>query len=493
MAKGFFVPGTGARYLTPAQRYWEEKRAKWDAPIGGGGENPYLDPMSFRGGQGLYRNYADLKGGTQWKADQLGKAWKEWQTMQAGGPVAEAAAKAAAEEAKFPKLRTTVEQPDVASYASAGLKALPGQTAATMTAFDKLLAEQNKETASLRESAPGVYDSSKTEAELRGADTGFRTASGDVLSRKEKTDSDYEATQNAIQKQKEEELGRYSETRRKLAQQQVDAGTALQKGAMASAGGNQGWGGAQTNRAARLFERSWVPAEAEISQKRTGLLGEQGTLEREYLGNENATMAFEQGLNERFRDNTTATAQYLQGLRTQLRGLSVAEQDNLLRREADMLGLGQRLRAGEITTAQLLAALERSATKYSYAGNLNPADIAPTERYNPGYSEPSGGGGGGGGGGGVRYYTGGDGAATQKTWYEMTPDEQRAYMNQRELAKVNAGRAYWYGPGQGLNSLSAPGGPRYVAPQNNTLPNDYTWGRTPAQQRTFEGIQRSYE
>lgn len=314
----------------------------------------------------------------QWSATPPpGAAGKEDWAGSGGGPGS------SGRPSDFPKLVTTVQQPEVREYAKGALQALPGQTAATMSAFDKLMAQEKATSDKLRSTAGEVYDPSRTEGEVLGANKRFEEGSMDVLSRMEQRQKEYEAQQKATQDAKAAELRNYESKAQAVADLAVANAERQRKGAMASAGGNTGWSGAQGNAYARIYAGVNTPLQAELSQRRTGLLGEEGALSREYLANDNARLSFNQALNESFRGNTVQAAQYLQNLRTTLRGLDAAEQDRLLAREADMLGLGQKLRAGEITTAQLLQALERSAVDFTYQQPFDPTRIAPTASWDP--------------------------------------------------------------------------------------------------------------
>lgn len=285
----------------------------------------------------------------------------------------------------FPKLVTTVQQPEVYNQAKAGLNALPGQAAKTGTAFDQLLAQQSEDLSKLRSTAPQAYDASGTEAELRGANQRFETGSNDVLSQMEQRNRDYEASQKANQEAKQAELGRYETAAQNVANRAVSNAERFQKGVMASANPDQsqGWSGAQSNRFARIYSDINTPLQRELSGLRTGLLTEGGNLNREYLANDNATLQFNQALNNAFRGNTVQISQYLQNLRTALRQASAQEAAQLIAREADTLGLGQRLRSGEISIAQMLQALERSAVDFTYQQPFDPSRVAATASFSP--------------------------------------------------------------------------------------------------------------
>lgn len=285
----------------------------------------------------------------------------------------------------FPRLYTTVQQPAVANIAAAGLAAQPAQAAASQNSFERYRQESQAEIDKTRATAPAAYDTSATEAELRGANTRYEGASGETLAKMEARNKEFEEAQNRSLEAKQNELRTYEGAAQAVADRSVANARRAASAAMVGLGPDRstGWSGARSNREARIYSDINLPLQRELSGLRTGLIGEGMGLEREYLGNDRTTMQFEQALNESFRGNTVATAQYLQNLRAQMRGLSIAEQGQLLAREADMLGLGQRLRSGEITIAGMLAALEKSATDYTYRQPFDPSRIAPTASYSP--------------------------------------------------------------------------------------------------------------
>lgn len=358
-----------------------------------------FDPARFPHGAADYatydaatQQYVSAKSGNPWtgpipgtNAFAIGGKWSATPVGGAAATPGGPTTPAADQPADFPKLVTTVQQPLVKDIATNMLKAQPAQAAATQTAFEKFTQQMKTDLDKARNAVPQAMDIDKTGAEIKGANLAYQNAGTSAIARTEQAIKDYEDAQRAGIQRKEAELRTYEARAQDVANRAVDYARRGIKAGMAGMGPARSTGasGALAGRYLRAYTDVNLPLQRELSGLRTGLIGEGMGLEREYLGNEQNQVRFSQALQDQFRGNTVQAAQYMQDLAMRARQMTQDEAFRFLAAETELPFLSQRLRAGEISIAQALQMLERSAVDFTYVQPYDPSRIPQTGVYDP--------------------------------------------------------------------------------------------------------------
>lgn len=284
-----------------------------------------------------------------------------------------------------PKLMTTIEQPGVTNFVDEQRKAQPAAAQEAKTAFEKYRQDFAATQAQARATAPRAYDTSETAKQIQTATGDFKTAGQAAMARTDEAIKNFEQRQKDLVAQDRAEAAAYN-TRVGAAARAtaLDAVARANRGTNANlvATGRTQDSGALRGRRADIYARHMLPVELQLERERygieSGITGKEHALETDYLGNEQNQARFNVALEDQFRGNTVAAAQYIQDLNLRTRAMSQDEAFRFLTVENEIPFLSQRLRAGEISIAQALAALERSATNYTYTQPFNPDTIPPT-------------------------------------------------------------------------------------------------------------------